>query len=375
MQQQSHNLIPFVSLLDVNNRIRAAYSAKFEEMLDASDYILSKEVSAFENNYAAYCDTKFCTGLNSGFDALKVALKVAGVQAGDEVIVPVHTFIATWMAVSDIGAIPVGVDADPNTCNIDVTRIEAAITPRTKAIIPVHLYGLPADMDAILSIAQKHELYVIEDNAQAQGATYKGRKTGSMGYINATSFYPAKNLGAIGDAGAVTTNNNEAYAKAMAYRNYGSREKYIHHSIGINSRLDTIQAAFLNLKLEYLNEWNNERISIAEYYYNNLSFLQTKGVIIPYVPADCKHVYHLYVIRCNRRNELKKHLTEQNIETLIHYPVPVHLQQAYTHLGYKKGDFKVAEELADTVLSLPMYPGLTSKQVDIICNAVNSFFG
>lgn len=366
--------IPFVSLHAVNGSLRAELLAKTEEMLNASDYILGKEVVDFEQNYAVFCNSKYGIGVNSGFDALKVALLAAGVKPGDEVIVPAHTFIATWMAVSDIGAIPIGVDADALSYNINATAIEAAISPRTKGIIPVHLYGQPADMDAVMEVADKYKLHVIEDNAQAQGATYKGKLTGSIGHINATSFYPAKNLGALGDAGAITTNVAELYEKANAIRNYGSKQKYIHDELGVNTRLDTLQAAYLNIKLKHLQTWNDERIKIADLYNRGLAHLSNKGLILPQVAEGCAHVYHLYVVRCTNRDGLKDYLAQHNIQTLIHYPVPAHLQQAYAFRNYKKGDFAVAEELAETVLSLPMYPGLSESEVAYVCDKVQSFF-
>lgn len=371
---QAKNNVPFVSLSPVNDSVRAAFASKLSQLFDASEYILGKEVLDFEEKFAAYCNAQYAIGVNSGFDALKVALKVVGVQPNDEVIVPAHTFIATWMAVTDVGAIPVPVDCGIDTYNIDPDLLEAAITPTTKAIIAVHIYGLPAQMDAILQIASKYNLKVIEDNAQAQGATYNGLLTGSMGHINATSFYPSKNLGAIGDAGAITTNHSDLDEAARAFRNYGSVQKYVHQSIGINSRLDTIQAAFLNLKLDYLDSWNNERIQLAQLYNGTLHDLTAKGLVLPYCPPNAKHVYHLYVVRIAKRNELQQYLAARGIQTLIHYPIAIHLQQAYAQLGYKPGDFKIAEEIAETALSLPIYPGLTIEQVHFVCDAISEFF-
>lgn len=365
--------IPFVSLHKLNTELKSGFLTKVEAILEKGDFITGSELKTFESEYAAYCETTCCIGVNSGLDALKIALKAGGICKEDEVIVPANTFIATWLAVSEVGAIPVPVDAD-ETGNINVELIEAAITSKTKGIIPVHLYGLPCNMDTVMSIAGKHSLLVVEDNAQAQGALYKGKKTGGIGHINATSFYPSKNLGAAGDAGAVTTNDPKLYEKAMLYRSYGSSQKYIHGLAGYNTRLDTIQAAFLNLKLHRLNEHNNLRMQLAERYTTELKGLA--DIILPAnPPSGCRQIFHLYTIRTSQRDKLRNYLQDHGIETGIHYPVAVHLQQAYRHLGYGKGAFPVTEEICDTTLSLPMYYGLTAEQVDYVCSKVKAFFG
>lgn len=365
--------IPFVSLHKLNNELKTGFLTKVEAILEKGDFITGLELKTFENDYAAYCETTYCVGVNSGLDALKIALKAGGITSGDEVIVPANTFIATWLAVSDIGAVPVPVDAENETGNLNTKIAEDVITPKTKAIIPVHLYGLPCNMDAVMALAAKHNLLVIEDNAQAQGALYKGKKTGGIGHINATSFYPSKNLGAAGDAGAITTNNPKLYEQAVLYRNYGSSQKYIHQLVGYNTRLDTLQAAFLNLKLHRLNELNNLRIKLAERYSTQLQDLA--GITLPAKTlTHCRQIYHLYTIRTPQRDKLRNYLREQGIETGIHYPVPPHLQQAYHYLGYGKGAFPVTEKISNTTLSLPMYYGLTEEQVDYVCDKVRAFF-
>jgi dTDP-4-amino-4,6-dideoxygalactose transaminase len=364
--------IPFVSLHKLNSELKSGFLSKMEAILEKGDFITGSELKTFENDYAAYSETTYCIGVNNGLDALKVALKAGGIGKADEVIVPANTFIATWLAVTEAGATPVPVDAD-ETGNINVALIEAAITSKTKAIIPVHLYGLPCNMDEVMSIAAKHNLLVVEDNAQAQGALHNGKKTGSIGHINATSFYPSKNLGAAGDAGAITTNNVELYNKAMLLRSYGSSVKYIHEIAGYNTRMDTIQAAFLNSKLSKLDEHNDWRIRMAELYSRELAGIH--AITLPAeTPANYRQIYHLYTIRTSQRDKLRNYLQQQGIETGIHYPVPPHLQQAYKHLGYTKGDFSVTEEICETALSLPMYYGLTEEEATYVCDKVKGFF-
>lgn len=351
----------------MNADVKSALLPSFENFIDKGWYILGEQVKQFELDYASYCQTKYCAGLANGLDALIVALKVLGVGNGDEVIVPSNTYIASWLAVSYVGATPIPVEPNPAPL-----LIEAAITSKTKAIMPVHLYGQCCEMEAIMQIATKHNLAVVEDNAQAQGATYNHQKTGSFGHINATSFYPGKNLGAYGDAGAITTNDEQLLIKATTFRNYGSQKKYYNEIKGINSRLDELQAGFLSIKLNHLDNWTAERVAIAQQY--NLLLNGIGDLILPEVANNATHVYHLYVIRTKQRDALQKHLTEQGIGTLIHYPVPPHLQEAYKELGYKKGDFPLAEEIAETCLSLPIYPGLNSSDLIIIAEAIKSFF-
>lgn len=364
--------IPFLSFQKMNEQVKAAVMDSFERFFDKGWYILGDQVKQFEQDYAAVCQTKHCTGVANGLDALVIALKTIEISPGDEVIVPSNTYIASWLAVSYAGATPVPVEPDARTYNIDPKRIEEKITSRTKAIMPVHLYGQCCEMDAILKTAAKHNLFVVEDNAQAQGATYNEKTTGSFGHINATSFYPGKNLGAYGDAGAVTTDDDARAYAASVIRNYGSHKKYYNERKGLNSRLDELQAGFLSIKLKYLSEWNEERRRIAEKYRHLLRDID--GLLLPQVATGAASVYHLYVIRTPKRDELQAYLNDRGIGTLIHYPVPPHLQLAYKELGYKRGDFPLAEEIADTCLSLPIYPGLTDGEIEYIAESIRSFF-
>lgn len=364
--------IPFVSFEETNTVIKKDVLKAFESFFDKQQYILGNEVQAFEDEYASFNKTKHCVGLSNGLDALHVALRALGIGEGDEVIVPSNTYIATVLAVSFVGAKPVFVEPNPLTYNLDVTKIEAAISSSTKCIIPVHLYGQACEMDVIMELAKKYGLFVIEDNAQAQGATYKGSLTGTFGHINATSFYPGKNLGALGDAGAVTTNDEAMASKVRSFRNYGSNKKYYNEVIGYNMRLDELQAAILRVKLPHLSSWTEERRKIAAHYN---SFLQAVGDLqLPFIAENSSTVFHLYVIKTKQRDALQAHLAEHGIGTLIHYPVPPHLQQAYEYLGHKKGDYPIAEELAETCLSLPMYIGLKEEQIKKIALTIESFF-
>lgn len=364
--------IPFLSLTSQNNLVEAEIRAAFERVFQNKWYILGKEVSDFENAYAAFNNVQHCIGVGNGLDALCIALRVLEVGEGDEVIVPSNTFIATWLAISQARATIVPVEPDKDTYNLDPRLIEAAITPKTKVIIPVHLYGQACQMDAIMQIAHKHNIFVIEDNAQAQGSTYNNKLTGSFGHINATSFYPTKNLGAYGDAGALTTNDTGLAQKASLLRNYGSERKYYNEVIGVNSRLDELQAAFLSVKLKYLNGWATERQTIASAYTRQLNGID--GLILPATASGSSHVYHLYVIRTAKRNELEQHLNNNGIGTGIHYPVPAHLQKAYEYLGYQKGDFTIAEELAETSLSLPLNPGMDDEEIEYTCKIIRRFY-
>jgi dTDP-4-amino-4,6-dideoxygalactose transaminase len=364
--------IPFLSFSEVNKKIKPEIVAAFEQFFDDSWYVLGERVKQFEAEYAAFNQVNYCVGLSNGLDALHVALRTLNIGPGDEVIVPANTFIATVLAVSYVGATPVLVEPNRNTYNINPALIEAAITSRTKAIMPVHLYGQACEMEAIMALAEKHQLYVIEDNAQAQGAAYNGKLTGSFGHINATSFYPGKNLGALGDAGAITTNDAALARKAGVLRNYGSEKKYQNEEIGYNMRLDECQAAFLTVKLKYLNEWTIQRQQIAGWY--NQALQGVGDLLLPAVAAGATHVYHLYVVRTQSRDTLQQHLTDNNIGSLIHYPIPPHLQKAYQHLGYQVGDFPVAEEMANTCLSLPLWPGMKNADTDKVVQVIKGFF-
>ncbi len=364
--------VPFVSFEAVNSTIRGEILQSFEDFFDSAWYVLGDKVKAFEEQYAVFNGVNHCIGVSNGLDALHIALKVLNIGPQDEVIVPSNTFIATALAVSYVGAKPIFVEPDINTYNIDPEKIERAITSKTKAIMPVHLYGQACEMEAIMDIAEKHGLFVIEDNAQAQAATYKGKITGSWGHINGTSFYPGKNLGALGDAGALTTNDKTLAKKAEIFRNYGSEKKYHNSVIGFNMRLDECQAAFLSTKLKYLNKWTEQRQQIAEWYD---STLQNVGdIILPEVAFGATHSYHLYVVRTAKRNELQNYLTSLNIGTLIHYPIPPHLQEAYQHLGYKKGELPISEIIANTCLSLPLWPGMTLENIELVSSSIKNFF-
>ena len=364
--------IPFLSFDKTNDIIRSEMSAAFNDVFESKWYILGDKVKQFENEYASYNEVKYCVGTSNGLDALHLSLKAAGVGSGDEVIVPSNTFIATLLAISYVGATPVLVEPDPATYNIDPVKIEAAITSRTKVIMPVHLYGQCCEMKEIMAVASKHNLFVIEDNAQAQGSSHFGKLAGSFGNINGTSFYPGKNLGALGDAGAITTNDEDLAKKITVLRNYGSEKKYHNEVVGYNMRLDELQAALLSVKLKYLATWTAERQQIADWY--NAALSGVADIVLPVVANGATHVYHLYVVRVQRRNELQEYLQQNGIGTLIHYPVPPHLQQAYSHLGFKVGDFPIAEEIAKTCLSLPIWPGLKNQEVVFISEQIKKFF-
>lgn len=351
------------SYLELKNEIDHAIM----HVLNSGWYIFGSEVESFEKEYALFCESEHAIGVGNGLDALRLALLAMGVGPGDEVIVPSNTYIATWLAVSQCGATPVAVEPIEDTYNIDTEKIEVAITPRTKVILPVHLYGQPADLDPILAIARKNHLLVLEDAAQSHGAYYKGKRIGSHGDAVAWSFYPGKNLGAFGDGGAVTTNNKEIADRIRVLGNYGSRLKYVHDKQGINSRLDTLQAAILRVKLKYLDEWNDRRKSIAATY---LEALRDTGLTLPNVPTWADPVWHLFVVRSKDRMNLKQRLEKNNIDTLIHYPIPPHLQQAYTSLGYASGDFPIAELLASEVLSLPIGPQMSTGEVKLVIDAI-----
>lgn len=359
--------VPFLELLPTYLELREELDAAYRRVMTGGWYILGAEVETFESEFAAYCGTKYCVGVANGLEALQLALMVADIGPGDEVIVPSNTYIATWLAVTQVGARVVPVEPHAQHYNIDPAGIEAAITSRTKAILPVHLYGQPADMDPILKIADRHHLLVLEDAAQAHGARYQGRPTGSLGHMAGFSFYPGKNLGAFGDGGAVTTNDEVFYQKLLRLRNYGSERKYHHEVIGLNSRLDPLQAAFLSVKLKHLDEWNLRRKRFAEGYLEQLK--DQAGICLPAVAVGAEPVWHLFPILTESRDGLQMHLAEKGIQTQIHYPIPPHLSGAYRSLGYKKGDFPVAETIADRELSLPMGPHLSREQAMAVATA------
>jgi dTDP-4-amino-4,6-dideoxygalactose transaminase len=360
--------VPFLELKPGYDELRSEFDAAYHRVMDSGWYLLGKELEQFETEFAAYCQADFCVGLGNGLEALHLILKAYEIGIGDEVIVPSNTYIATWLAVSYAGATPVPVDPDPETFNIAPERIEAAITSKTRAVMPVHLYGQPADMDPIINIARKHGLKVIEDNAQAQGARYRGRRTGSLGDAAATSFYPVKNLGAFGDAGALTTNDAELADRVRMLRNYGSRVKYYNDCQGYNSRLDELQAAFLRVKLMRLDEWNARRRSVAARYLRGLEDIV--GLKLPFVLEGIEPVWHIFALRHPRRDELQTSLAQIGIGTLIHYPIPPHLSGAYAKAGWKPGDFPVAEEIANAELSLPIGPHLEPKSQEIAIQAI-----
>lgn len=362
--------IPFVTFKPMEAELDKDLRAAFDRVYTRSWYIEGVEDEAFEKAFAEYCESKYCVGVGNGLDALFLALKALGIKEGDEVIVPSNTYIATALAVTYVGATPVFVEPDIRTFNIDPTRIEEAITEKTKAIMPVHLYGQPCDMDPILAIAKKHNLYILEDCAQAHGATYKGKVIGSFGDAAGFSFYPGKNLGALGDAGATVTNDEELAKKVRALGNYGSDYKYHHIYKGNNSRLDELQAAFLAAKLPHLDKMNEERRRIAQMYIDGI---KNEEVILPYIPEYANPVWHIFGIRCKRRDELEKFLNDAGIGTNKHYPIPMHLQECYKDLGFKEGDFPIAEEISSTQLSIPMYYGITDEEVQYVIDKVNEF--
>ena len=348
--------VPFLELRAGYEELRAEFDAAYHRVMDSGWYLLGKELEEFEAEFATYCGTKYCIGVGNGLDALHLILRAYGIGSRDEVIVPSNTYIATWLAVSYAGASPVPVEPNSETFNIEADTIEAAVNSRTKAVIPVHLYGQPANMDAIVRIARKYGLKVIEDNAQAHGARYLGRRTGSLGDAAAVSFYPGKNLGAFADAGAVTTNDDELADRIRALRNYGSIKKYYNDFKGYNSRMDELQAAFLRVKLRRLDEWNARRCSVAQRYLSELDGIPR--LKLPIVLEGVEPVWHIFALRHPRRDELQASLAKAGIGTLIHYPIPSHLSGAYAKSSWKPGDFPIAEEIAKTELSLPMGPYL-----------------
>jgi dTDP-4-amino-4,6-dideoxygalactose transaminase len=361
--------VPFLDLKASYTEIKDDLDKEIDSFLKSGEYIGGSRVENFENNFAKFVEADFCVGLANGLDAIEISLKALDVGIGDEVIVPSHTFIATWLAVSNCGAVPVPVESDPKTYSIDFDKIERAITKKTKAIIPVHLYGQPVDLDPIIDLAKSYKLFVIEDAAQAHGAIYKSKKIGSHGHIVAWSFYPGKNLGGFGDGGAITTNNMNFAQKIRTIANYGSHKKYINDVIGVNSRLDPIQAIVLDIKLNHLDDWNNRRRSIAQKYLNELQGL---SLILPDQFDLLNGAWHLFPVRINKRDNLVKALKNKEIDTIIHYPIPPHKQKAYSS-DYKTFDLRIAEEMSTQLLSLPIGPHLTIEQVDFVIKTIKDF--
>ena len=363
--------VPFLDLKVQYRRIEHELRPILENIMSAGAFIGGPEVESFEAEFAAFCGSPFCVGMSSGTDALRFAMMASGIQPGDEVITVANTFIATTETISQAGGRPVFVDIDPATCTIDVGRIEGKITPRTRAIVPVHLYGQPADMDPIMAIAARHNLFVIEDACQAHGALYKGRKAGTIGHVGCFSFYPGKNLGAFGDAGAAVTPSEVTAARMRMLREHGQSRKYYHDMEGYTARLDAIQAAVLRLKLKHLGAWNTARRANAKIYDHLLQGIP--GIRVLEEAAWAESVYHLYVIMADKRDGLQKYLTEKGIGTGLHYPLPLHLQKAYAHMGHTRGDFPVTERAADRLLSLPMFAELTGEQIEYVAECIREY--
>ncbi len=362
--------IPFSSVGVMHREIESEMLDKFREVYENNWFIQGREVEKFEEEFATYCGAKYCVGCGNGLDALYLILRAYGIGKEDEVIVPSNTYIATALAVSYTGARPVFVEPRMESYNINPEEIEAKITERTRAIMAVHLYGQPAEMDAIMELAGKYSLKVIEDAAQAHGASYKGKRTGNLGDAAGFSFYPGKNLGALGDGGAVVTNDKELAELVRALGNYGSDYKYHHIYQGNNSRLDEVQAGLLRVKLKELDKWNARRMEIAGRYLNEIV---NPGITLPVTSFDCTHVYHIFAVRCRQRDRLEEYLNQKGIGTNKHYPIPMHLQEAYAELQIPRGALPVAEEISGTQLSLPMYYGMTEEEVSYVIEALNTW--
>lgn len=360
--------VPFLDLYRVNQKYRGKIEFAFKGVLDSGWYILGKKVEEFENNFAKFCNTKYCVGVGNALEAMYLVLKSWDIGDGDEVIVPSNTYIATWLAVSYSGAKIIPIEPNLFTYNIDYEKIKKKITSKTKVIIPVHLYGQPADMKPIMEIAKLYDLKVLEDASQAHGALYNGKRVGSLGHAAAFSFYPGKNLGCLGDGGCITTNDPKLAEKVRTLRNYGSTKKYHNKVKGYNSRLDELQAAFLIKKLIFLDHDNQHREKIANYY--NQKLYKLKSLILPESIKRTKHVWHLYVVRLKNRDELQKKLMSKGIQTLIHYPIPPHLQPAYFDMGFKKGNFPISEKIHNEVLSLPISPAMSLAQAKFVVNSI-----
>ncbi len=362
--------ISFLNLKPAYEELREECDAAYHRVMNSGWYLLGEELRAFEAEYAAFCGSKHCMGVANGLDGLQLALRATGIGPGDEVIVPAHTFIATWFAVTSVGATIVPVEPKADTFNLDPDLVEQAVTHRTRAIIPVHLYGQTVEVAPLFEIANRHDLIVLEDAAQSHGARYCGRVSGSLGHIAAHSFYPAKNLGAIGDAGAVTTDNDDFAHRIRELRNYGGSQKYHHDRVGYNSRMDELQAAFLRVRLRYLSSWNTRRRQIATTYLTELAGINQ--ITLPVVPEWAEPVWHLFVIQTPERDRLKERLDAVGVATIIHYPIPPHLSGAYRELGYSKGSFPIAERIADSVLSLPIGPHLSVDDARHVVSSVKS---
>jgi len=364
--------VPYLNMKKAHLDLIPSLKQSLENVINSGNLVLGESVSKFEKEYARYSQVKYSVGLANGLDALILSLMSLGIGKGDEVIVASNTYIATLLAISRVGAMPVLVEPKIDTYNIDPLKIENAISKKTKAIIPVHLFGQICEMDKIIKIANKFKLFIVEDNAQSHGSTFKGKKAGSFGDINATSFYPGKNLGALGDGGAITTNNKKIFEEIKMLRNYGSKIKYVNDIKGYNSRLDELQAAFLSVKLKKLNEKNNLRKKLAQQYLKDLS--NVGDLILPRTAEKATHVYHIFTIRTNKRNKLQKYLTDNKVATMIHYPIPPHLQNAYKELGFRKGSFPIAEELANTSLSIPIFPEMTTSEQEYVIEKIKRFY-
>lgn len=364
--------VPFLDLKAQYHTIKDEVDKKLVEVCENTAFSLGPYVEEFEKKFAEYLGVKHFVATSTGTSALHSALLAFEIGNKDEIIVPVNTFTATAEAVVMVGAKPVFVDNDPITYNMDISKIENLITHKTRAIIPVHLYGMPVDMEKLVEIAQKHNLIVIEDCAQSHGAKFKGKLTGTFGHAACFSFYPGKNLGSYGEGGGVATNSTEIAEKIEKIRNHGSKIKYVHESVGYNYHMHGFQGAVLTIKLKYLDGWNKRRLQIAKRY--NEMLKDVKDIVVPFIDENCEHVFHLYVVRTNKRDELKKFLNDNGIGTNIHYPYPLHLQEAYKFLGYKKGSFPIAEDYAPKLLSLPMYPEMTDEQVDYVVEKIKEFY-
>lgn len=364
--------VPFVDLKAQYASIKTEVNQAISNVLENCNFILGREVEEFEISFAKFIGINYAVGVSNGLDALKMALEVLGIGDKDEVIIPANTFIATALAVSAVGASPVLVDIDPNTYNIDPSLIENAITAQTKAIMPVHLYGQAADMTQVIDIAKKHNLLVVEDAAQSHGSHYEGRTTGTFGKVGCFSLYPGKNLGAYGDAGIVVTADKELADKISRLRNYGQKQKYYHSEKGLNNRLDTLQAAVLNVKLKYLADWNAKRAYNASLYSKYLS--EVEEVKTPQTASNRDHIFHLYVVRVKEREKLQKFLLEKGVTTIIHYPIPIHMQEAYNNLGYSTGAFPITEAFASEIVSLPMFPELSEEQIKYTSDMIKEFY-
>jgi dTDP-4-amino-4,6-dideoxygalactose transaminase len=364
--------VPFLNLARLHKPLNDDFSRALDQVLASNWFILGEQCEAFESLFSKFLKVDNCIGVSNGLDALTISLKALGVKQGDEVIVPSNTYIATCLAISNVGATPVFVEPNVATFNIDPKLIEQSITNKTKAIIPVHLYGQAAEMTEIEQLASKYSINIVEDCAQSHGATWLGKQTGSIGVCNAFSFYPGKNLGALGDGGAVTTNSNEIANKIKILRNYGSEVKYYNSIKGFNMRLDELQASFLSVKLKNLDLWNENRLVLAQRY--NAELNNIGDLALPSIAIGASHVYHLYVIKTKFRDELNHFLNKQGVLTIIHYPIPPHLQKAYSELGFVKGDFPIAEEIANTALSLPLWPYMKTNEQSYVIDAIKTFF-